>query len=142
MTLALSDDRQAVRELVEGIKPVDEREAADCADVLAWIAGGAELYRRVPPAVPPKHLVTYFLPYHVGTDMVFLVEHRKAGRWLPPGVHLASGGVENALSTSVLGRDRLAGGSATVCSLRLRRSQRSSPFLGRVSYRGRRSPAG
>jgi 8-oxo-dGTP diphosphatase len=87
----VSGDRRALHELVSGIDPVDEREAADRADVLAWIAGGAELYRRVPPADPPKHLVTYFLPYHAGTDSVFLVEHRKSGLRLPPGGHVEPG---------------------------------------------------
>jgi 8-oxo-dGTP diphosphatase len=86
-----SDDRRTLHELLSGMEPVDEREAADRADVLAWIAGGAELYRRVPPADPPKHLVTYFLPYDAGTDAVFLVEHLKAGRWLPPGGHVEPG---------------------------------------------------
>jgi 8-oxo-dGTP pyrophosphatase MutT (NUDIX family) len=95
MASVLSDSvpgqRGALHALVAAIEPVDEREAADRADVLAWIASGAELYRRVPPADPPKHLVTYFLPYHADTDMVFLVAHRKAGRWLPPGGHVEPG---------------------------------------------------
>jgi 8-oxo-dGTP diphosphatase len=84
-------DRRALHELVAAISPLDEREAADRADVLAWIASGAELYRRVPPADPPKHLVAYFLPYHADTDTVFLVAHRKAGLWLPPGGHVEPG---------------------------------------------------
>lgn len=75
----------AVRDLVAGLVPFDDHEAADRDDVLAWIDGGADLYRRVPPDVPPKHLVTYFPPYHEPTDRVFLVDHRKAGRLLPPG---------------------------------------------------------
>ncbi|GAA3298413.1 NUDIX domain-containing protein [Dactylosporangium vinaceum] len=83
-------DRGVVHDLVAGVVPVDEREAADRADILAWIASGAGLYRRTPPADPPKHLVTYFLPYHAGTDAVFLVEHRKAGLLLPPGGHVES----------------------------------------------------
>ncbi|MFG2042134.1 NUDIX domain-containing protein [Dactylosporangium sp. NPDC048998] len=87
MTTA-SGDRQALRDLVAGLIPVDEREAADRDDVLAWIDTGAELYRRVPPDVPGKHLVTYFLPYDEHTDRVFLVNHRKARRLLPPGGHV------------------------------------------------------
>jgi hypothetical protein len=90
MTVSLTGERRAVHDLVTGIQPYDEREAADRGDVLAWIAGAAEIYRRGAPADPPKPLVTYFLPYHTGTDAVFLVAHRKA-LWLPPGVHLASG---------------------------------------------------
>ncbi|GAA2356078.1 NUDIX domain-containing protein [Dactylosporangium salmoneum] len=85
------DDRQALRDLVAGLVPIDEREAADRDDVLAWIDAGAELYRQVPPDVPSKHLVTYFLPYDAWTGRVFLVEHRKARRLLPPGGHVEPG---------------------------------------------------
>jgi 8-oxo-dGTP pyrophosphatase MutT (NUDIX family) len=91
MTEALDGDRCAVYELVTGLMPTDEREATDRADVLAWITSGAELYRRVPPAEPPKHLVAYFLPYHAATDSILLVEHRKAGLLLPPGGHVEPG---------------------------------------------------
>ena len=87
MTVSLTGERRAVHDLVAGIQPYDEREAADRGDALGWIAGDADIYRRVAPADPPKHLVTYFLPYHAGTDAVFLVAHRKAGLWLPPGGH-------------------------------------------------------
>jgi hypothetical protein len=85
------DERTALRNLIAGLVPFADREAADRDDVLAWIDAGTELYRRVPPDTPPKHLVTYFLPYDGATGLLFLVAHRKAGRWLPPGVHLASG---------------------------------------------------
>jgi hypothetical protein len=43
MTVDLPDtapgDRRTLHDLVTGIEPVDDREAADRADVLAWIAG-------------------------------------------------------------------------------------------------------
>ncbi|MEV0131414.1 NUDIX domain-containing protein [Dactylosporangium sp. NPDC050688] len=87
MTTA-QDERAALQKLVAGLVPFDEREATDRADVLAWIDAGTDLYRRVPPDQPPKHLVTYFPPYHEPTDRVFLVDHRKAGRLLPPGGHV------------------------------------------------------
>ncbi len=99
MRQPLVGDRRALHELVARLVPVDEREATDRADVLAWIASGVELYRRVPPAEPPKHLVVYFLPYHAGTDSIFLVEHRKAGLLLPPGGHVEPG--ENPWDTVV-----------------------------------------
>lgn len=82
------DERRALRALVAALVPFDEREAADRDDVLGWIDGGADLYRRTPPDQPPKHLVTYFLPYDRTTDALFLVAHRKAKRWLPPGGHV------------------------------------------------------
>lgn len=84
----VAQEREALRKLVAGLVPFDDREAADRDDVLAWISSGAELYRRIPPDVPPKHLVTYFLPYDEPTDRVFLVDHRKARRRLPPGGHV------------------------------------------------------
>jgi 8-oxo-dGTP diphosphatase len=84
----VGQEREALRSLVAELVPFDDREAADRDDVLAWIGSGAELYRRTPPDVPPKHLVTYFLPYDEPTDRVFLVDHRKARRRLPPGGHV------------------------------------------------------
>ncbi|GIJ43556.1 DNA mismatch repair protein MutT [Virgisporangium aliadipatigenens] len=87
----MTAERHALHGLVAGVAPLDEREAADRADVLSWIDSGAELYRRVPPADPPKHLVAYFLPYRADTDAVFLVAHRRAGLWLPPGGHVEPG---------------------------------------------------
>lgn len=89
--MTTTPDRESLRRLVTGLVPLDEREAADRDDVLAWIDSGVELYRRVPPDVPPKHLVTYFLPYDERTDRVFLVDHRKARRLLPPGGHVEPG---------------------------------------------------
>ena len=87
MTIVL-DDRAALRSMLAALVPFDDREAADRADVLAWIDTGADLYRQRAPDVPPQHLVTYFPPYHEPTDRVFLVDHRKAGRRLPPGGHV------------------------------------------------------
>ncbi|MER7006520.1 NUDIX domain-containing protein [Dactylosporangium sp. NPDC000555] len=89
--MTIADERTALRNLVAGMAPFDEREANDRALVLAWIDRGGELYRRVPPDEPPQHLVTYFLPHDVGQDLLFLVAHRKAGRWLPPGGHVEPG---------------------------------------------------
>jgi hypothetical protein len=103
-------EREALRTLVTELVPYDKREAADRAHVLDWIDSSGELYRQVPPDQPPQHLVTYFLPYDATTDQMFLVAHRNAGLWLPPGVHWANGVVEKHVVDFCRWRDRLAYG--------------------------------
>lgn len=81
--------RDRVRAEVASIRPLDATEAEHIADALAWIDSGAELCRRAKPAVPPKHLVSYFAV--VDGRHVLLVDHRSAQLWLPTGGHVESG---------------------------------------------------
>jgi 8-oxo-dGTP diphosphatase len=55
-------------------------------DVLAWIDSGVELCRLQKPAVPPKHLISYFAV--VDGDYLLLVDHINAELWLPTGGHV------------------------------------------------------
>jgi 8-oxo-dGTP pyrophosphatase MutT (NUDIX family) len=76
--------------LVAGITPGDDREAADLATARAWLASTADVYRRVRPATPDPHLVTYVVP--VDPDgRVLLGEHLLSGLWLPAGGHVEPG---------------------------------------------------
>jgi len=52
--------RAEIRNEIGLINPLDEIELAAKTDVLAWIDSGVELCRLQKPAVPPKHLVSYF----------------------------------------------------------------------------------
>ena len=79
--MTVTAEREALRGLVTRLVAYDERETADRAHVLDWIDSGSELYRQVPPDHPPQHLVTYFLPHDTARDVLFLIEHRKAGLW-------------------------------------------------------------
>lgn len=81
--------RDAVRALVEGIDPWDAREERDHEETLVWINRGAELYRQEAPARPPRHLVCYFLL--MDGPWLLLVDHIKAGLWLPTGGHCDPG---------------------------------------------------
>ncbi len=81
--------REAIREEVELIQPLDGLELETKRDVLAWIDSGAELCRRVKPATPPKHLISYFAV--VDGDHVLLVDHINAELWLPTGGHVDPG---------------------------------------------------
>ena len=73
------------------VSPFDEREAADQADILHWIASGERLFRTAPPATPPKHLVVYFVPVDAERQCLLLGDHRKSGLLLPPGGHVEDG---------------------------------------------------
>ena len=85
------DVRSLVAELTAAVRPFDAREATGQADILGWIASGQPLFRTVPPDVPPKHLVSYFVPVDEKKRSVLLGAHRKAGLWLPPGGHVEDG---------------------------------------------------
>ncbi len=78
--------RSAIRQEVELIQPLDNLERETKLDVLAWIDSGAELCRRVKPATPPKHLISYFAV--VDGNHVLLVDHINAELWLPTGGHV------------------------------------------------------
>ncbi len=84
----MNKSRTNIRTIVEHIEPLDALERATIAKVLAWIDGGAELFRRVKPDVPNQHLVSYFVLVDGKRSQVLLVNHRKAGLWLPTGGHV------------------------------------------------------
>lgn len=76
---------------MEALTPLDEVEAEHQQDALAWLASTDDIFRRVPPKTPPKHLVAYFLLHDPDDGSVLLGHHRKAGLWLPTGGHLEVG---------------------------------------------------
>ncbi|MEO1797660.1 MAG: NUDIX hydrolase [Pseudomonadota bacterium] len=81
--------RRKIRDEIAGIAPYDKREAQDISEALAWVDSGATLTRVAKPATPPRHLVSYFLA--VDGDHILLVDHIKAGLWLPSGGHVEPG---------------------------------------------------
>ncbi|MEV1285526.1 NUDIX domain-containing protein [Micromonospora sp. NPDC049679] len=80
-----------IRALVETLTPGDELEARHRAECLAWLAGTEDIFRREKPRTPSPHLVAYFLVYDETDGSVLLVDHRKAGKWLPSGGHVEPG---------------------------------------------------
>jgi len=83
------DVRDQIKEEVASISAIDALEAQTQKEVLDWIDSGAQLCRIEKPAVPPKHLISYF----VVTDFpwILLVDHINAQLWLPTGGHVNSG---------------------------------------------------
>jgi 8-oxo-dGTP pyrophosphatase MutT (NUDIX family) len=78
----------AVHGLVSAIKPADDLEAQHRESTLAWLSATDDVFRRVKPAVPDRHLVSYVLPMDPSDGALLLVAHRNAGLWLPPGGHV------------------------------------------------------
>jgi 8-oxo-dGTP diphosphatase len=83
--------RGVISELVSGVCPLDEHEASDQASILAWIASGDPICRTMPPATPPRHLVSYFALIDSARRLVLLGDHVKSGLWLPSGGHVEDG---------------------------------------------------
>jgi hypothetical protein len=77
-----------VAELVAGILPGEPQEASDVATALSWLDSTDDVFRRVKPAVPDRHLVSYVVPTDPGSGRVLLGEHLNATLWLPPGGHV------------------------------------------------------
>jgi 8-oxo-dGTP pyrophosphatase MutT (NUDIX family) len=80
--------RESLSELIRSIRPHDALEAEQLEATLAWIAIGAPLYRLEGADDPPQHLVAYFLLYDAAQRKLLLVDHKKAGLWLPSGGHV------------------------------------------------------
>jgi hypothetical protein len=52
----------SVHDLVSALAPADDLESDDRQDVLRWLRSTDDVYRRVKPATPPRHLVSYVVP--------------------------------------------------------------------------------
>ena len=82
--------RHQIRSEIASIKPGDAVETHHRTEALSWVDSGVELIRRVKPATPPKHLVSYFAV--VSDDgHILLVDHKNAQLWLPAGGHVEPG---------------------------------------------------
>lgn len=82
---------RAVHEIVTAIAPLDELERAHLAEAAEWVARTDDIFRRAKPATPGRHLVSYVVVVDPAGEAVFLVDHIKARRWLPPGGHVEPG---------------------------------------------------
>jgi protein-tyrosine phosphatase len=78
----------AVTGLVVGLTPHDELARQHRAQTLDWLASTGDIFRRVKPAVPSPHLVSYFLLIDRAAASVLLCDHRLARLWLPTGGHV------------------------------------------------------
>lgn len=86
-----NDIRSKMHQVVSAISPLDEIEQEHIHFVLDWIESGNEIFRVEKPATPETHLVCYFVITSPDMDQILLVDHKKAGLWLPPGGHVDPG---------------------------------------------------
>jgi 8-oxo-dGTP pyrophosphatase MutT (NUDIX family) len=77
-----------VHDLVTRLVPGDDVETRHRAETLRWLEGSNDVFRRVKPATPARHLVSYVVPVDPTDGAVLLVDHINAGLWLPPGGHV------------------------------------------------------
>ena len=84
----MRDSVRVVHDLVAGIAPGDGVETEHRDDTLGWLETTDDVYRRVQPATPDRHLVSYVVLVDPDDGSTLLVDHLKAGLWLPPGGHL------------------------------------------------------
>jgi 8-oxo-dGTP diphosphatase len=89
--------RETIRALVARLVPADLVEDEHRRLALAWLDGTGDIFRRIGPCTPSPHLVSYFLLTDHDSGDVLLVDHRKAGLWLPTGGHVEPG--EHAVTT-------------------------------------------
>ena len=82
---------EEIRRLVEGIVPMDALELDHRTQILAWLRETDDVFRRKKPSTPDPHLVTYFLVLVPVDHLFLLVDHIKAGKWLPTGGHVEPG---------------------------------------------------
>jgi 8-oxo-dGTP diphosphatase len=82
---------EEIRGLVAQVVPVDAVEEEHRRQALAWLDSTGDIFRRIKPRTPAPHLVSYFLLIDHQQGTVLLVDHRKAGLWLPTGGHVEPG---------------------------------------------------
>ena len=80
--------RNQIKSLLSPIKPFDLLEAEHISNAIDWIESGVEIFRIEKPATPPKHLVSYFVLVDLRKEKLLLLDHVKAGLWLPAGGHV------------------------------------------------------
>ncbi|MFD3430266.1 NUDIX domain-containing protein [Nocardia fluminea] len=81
----------AIAELVLAMTPFDDLEQQHIQQSLDWLAETTDVYRRIRPATPSPHLVSYVVLVDPTRRGIYLGVHRKSGLHLPMGGHLDPG---------------------------------------------------
>ena len=88
MTLTVDELKINIQKIIESTKPFDELEVEHISNAIEWVKSGEEIFRIEKPATPPKHLVSYFALIDPEEKKILLIDHIKAGLWLPAGGHV------------------------------------------------------
>lgn len=88
----LSDEILAKRghyiDAIRNIAPNDSTEAADIQDALVWLHTALHIHK---PYNMERHLGVIFLVLSPDRQKTFMLNHKKAQIWLPPGGHVDQG---------------------------------------------------
>jgi 8-oxo-dGTP pyrophosphatase MutT (NUDIX family) len=79
---------QALFDTLANVTPLDTKEWEHLQAIRAWLRATTDIYRRVRPAIPDKHLAVYCVPLDMLEGRVLLGYHLAANMWLPPGGHV------------------------------------------------------
>jgi 8-oxo-dGTP diphosphatase len=80
--------RNRIKQIVQSIKPLDALEGEHIFNAVAWIESGDEIFRIEKPATLSKHFVSYFVLIDPDKKKMLLMDHIKAGLFLPTGGHV------------------------------------------------------
>lgn len=86
--------RAELQRLLDDVDPMDPVERDHRHEAREWVRRGAPLWRvghPGDPSGPSPHLVAYTVVVDADLGAIYLVEHRRARRWLPPGGHVRAG---------------------------------------------------
>lgn len=80
--------REEIKSIIQWIQPCDDIEQEHILDAVAWIDGGADLFRIKKHATPEKHLVSYAVVLDSEAKKILLFNHKKSWLILPSGGHV------------------------------------------------------
>lgn len=80
--------RESYIQAIASIDPFDEIESKDIAETLQWLRTAASVNK---PQNAEEHLGVFAVVLSPDLQHTFLLHHRKAGLWLPPGGHVDAG---------------------------------------------------
>lgn len=73
---------------LQKIEPHDGLEASDIQDTIQWLRAEPNIYK---PHNMKRHLGVIFLVLSPDWEQTFMINHKKAQTWLPPGGHVDTG---------------------------------------------------
>lgn len=78
---------QSLLETIESLSGINHVDKA----VIQTASKRARAGKQLQSKNPRDHFCVFFLPYHKQSNSIFLVHHKKAVDWIPPGGHIEEG---------------------------------------------------
>ncbi|MFI5776021.1 NUDIX domain-containing protein [Nocardia sp. NPDC051570] len=80
-----------VARTLAGITPFDSLERQHLDQTMSWLRQTDDIFRRIEPATPARHLASYVVLVDPGQRGIYLGQHRKSNLHLPMGGHVEPG---------------------------------------------------